>query len=293
MTTNKILVTGANGHFGRRVVELLLETGEREVVAATRSPDKIADLAARGAELRAANFDMPASLADAFRGVERILIVSTDALGIPGQRQRQHRAAVDAAARAGVRHIVYTSMPNPGPGSLIPFAPDHHETELAIMNTGVPFTILRMNWYMENLFMWLPHALDSGVWHTASGAGRVGYVAREDTARAAAAALVKPPSNGHLDISGPAALSAADLVTTATAVFGRPIERIDVTDDQLRAGLLAAGVPPPLAELVVAMDANTRAGNVDLVSDGVVRLTGSPPQTLRAFLDSQRAIVPG
>jgi len=286
---SKILVTGASGHLGRRVVELLIEAGERDVIAATRSPDKLADLGARGAEVRVADFDAPAGLADAFRGIERLVVVSTDALGVPGQRQRQHRAAVDAAVRAGVRHIVYTSMPNPEPGSLIPFAPDHHETELAIARTGIPFTILRMNWYMENVFTWLPQALASGVWHTASGQGRVGYVAREDTARAAAAAIAKPAANERLDITGSATLSAHELAATATAVLGRPIAVVEVTDDQLRAGLLGAGLPPPIVDLIVAMDANTRAGGVDIASDAVSRLTGTPPQTFHTFLDSQRA----
>lgn len=120
---SRLLVTGASGHLGRKVVELLLDAGAANVVAASRDPGKLADLVARGAKTAKADFDDPATLDAAFAGVDQVLIISTDALGTPGQRQRQHKAAVDAAVKAGVRRIVYTSMPNPEPGSLIPSRP--------------------------------------------------------------------------------------------------------------------------------------------------------------------------
>ncbi len=109
-----LLVTGASGQLGRRVVELLLEAGAGTVVAATRDPAKLADLAARGAVVRRADFDDEASLVEAFQGVDRLLLISTDALDRPGRRLAQHEAAVRAAVSAGVGHIVYTSLTNPG-----------------------------------------------------------------------------------------------------------------------------------------------------------------------------------
>ena len=161
------------------------------MIAASRDPAKLADLAAKGAETRRADFDDPASLDAAFKGVDRLLIVSTDALGVPGMRQRQHKAAVAAAARAQVGHVVYTSMPNPEPGSLIPFAPDHYGTEQALTKSGLPHTILRVSWYAENLLRSLPSILSTGKWYSSAGEGRVANVARDDVARAAAAALIK------------------------------------------------------------------------------------------------------
>ncbi|MEO5728244.1 MAG: NAD(P)H-binding protein, partial [Byssovorax sp.] len=142
-----LLVTGASGQLGRRVVELLLEAKAGTVVAATRDPAKLADLAARGVLVRKADFDDEGSLAEAFAGVDRLLLISTDSLVRPGHRLAQHQAAVRAAVSAGVGHIVYTSFTNPGVESPITVAPDHRLTEEAIAATKLGFTILRNNLY--------------------------------------------------------------------------------------------------------------------------------------------------
>lgn len=285
----RLLVTGASGHLGHAIAERLLESGQSHVVAASRSPEKLADLAERGVQTVAADFDRPETLDAAFAGIDGLLIVSTDALGVQGQRQRQHLNAVEAAVRAGVRHIVYTSMPNPEPGSLIPFAPDHYATEQAIEQSGLPFSILRVNWYAEAVHLWLPQALKSGKWFSSAGEGRVPYIARDDVARAAAAALSSGVAEGKLDLTGPAALTTTQIADIAGSVFGTTIAVVPVSDDDLTNGLLEAGLLGPLVELIVAMDANTRAGGVDVVSDAVERLTGTPPQSLRDFLVDHRA----
>ena len=282
------LVTGAGGHLGRLAVEHLLAARAGKVIAASRDPAKLADLAAKGAETRRADFDDPASLDAAFKGVDRLLIVSTDALGVPGLRQRQHKAAVAAAARAHVSHVVYTSMPNPEPGSLIPFAPDHYETEQALTKSGLPHTILRVSWYAENLLRSLPSILSTGKWYSSAGEGRVANVARDDVARAAAAALIKTPG-GVFDITGPELLTTRQIAAVVADVFGKKVEVVPVSDEQLLAGLLAAGVPKPFAELGVAFDANARAGKIDLVSDAVLKLTGAPPTPLRDVLAANKS----
>ncbi|WP_066519185.1 MULTISPECIES: SDR family oxidoreductase [Sphingobium] len=287
-TQRRLLVTGASGHLGHRIVERLLESGQTNVVAATRSPEKLADLAERGVLTVASDFDRPETLDAAFANVDGLLIVSTDALGVPGQRQRQHLNAVEAAVRAGVRHIVYTSMPNPEPGSLIPFAPDHHATEQAIEQSGIPFTILRVNWYAEAVHLWLPQALKTGTWFSSAGEGCVPYIAREDVARAAAAALSRGVAEGRLNVTGPAALTTAQIADIVNTVFDASIAVVSVSDEELERGLLDVGLPGPLVELLVAMDANTRAGGVDVVSDAVERLTGTPARGLREFLAEQR-----
>jgi NAD(P)H dehydrogenase (quinone) len=283
MSTPTFLVTGAGGHLGRRVVELLLEAKAGKVIAATRDPAKLADLAAKGAELRRADFDDPASLDAAFKGVERLLIISTDSVVEPGKRLRQQKAAVAAAARARVRHVIYTSMPNPEPGSLIPFAPDHYETEQALAKSGLPHTILRVSWYAENLLRSLPSILSSGKWRSAAGEGRVANIARDDVARSAAAALIKAPG-GRFDLTGPELLTTRQIAAIIADVFGKKVEVVPVSDEQLLAGMIAAGVPKVFAELGAAFDANTRAGKIDLVSDAVAKLTGKPPVPLRDVL---------
>lgn len=184
---SRLLVTGAAGKLGTGVLEELAARGAKHVTAGSRDATRIRGPAE--ARLRV-DFDDAASLAAAFRGIERALIISTDALDEPGKRGRQHLAAIKAAAAAGVSHIVYSSMTNPGPESRIPFAPDHRQSEEALAATGVAHTILRNNWYFDNLLFSLPHVLASGRWYTSAADGRVGYVARADCAAAAAEVLL-------------------------------------------------------------------------------------------------------
>lgn len=285
----RLFVTGASGHLGRRVVELLLDAGA-DVIAGTRDPGKLADLAARGVDVRKADFDDTASLALAFAGADRILIISVlDTPDDPPHRLHQHLAAVEAASKAGVGHIVYTSMQKPEPSSPIPFAPDHHGTEQAIEKTGIPFTILRPSWYTDSVFMWLPQVLATGKWFSAAGDGKVAYVWRDDLARAAAAALQHAGTDGQrLDISGPEALSTDAIVAAVNQVFNVTVEVEPVTDGQLRDGMIAAGLPSPLIDLLVAIDVNTRQGGVETVSDAVERLTGEKPRSLHTFLIENR-----
>jgi NAD(P)H dehydrogenase (quinone) len=289
---SRLLITGAGGKLGGRVAELLLAAGATQLVAGSREPAKLAALAARGAHAARVDFDDAASLDTVFRGIARLLIISTDALMVPGQRLRQHHAAVAAAVRAGVGHIVYTSMPNPEPGSPIPFAPDHYQTEQAIEKSGIPYTILRNGWYAENLLGGLPAALASGQWFSAAGEGRVAHVTRADTARVAAAALAAAGStSARHDVTGPEAYTTAQIAALASEVTGKPLRVVPVSDEQLGAGIAQAGLPPPLVALLVAFDVNTRAGRADIVSDAVQRFTGKAPQTLREFLVAQRAVL--
>ena len=202
--SGSILVTGASGQLGKRVVELLLErSGATRIIAATRKPEGLAALKTRGVEVRAADFDDEASLGSAFRGVERALLISTDSLGEPGKRQRQHAAAVKALAAAGVQHVAYTSIINPV-GSLITISVDHATTEVELEKSGLHHTVLRNNVYSDMTLGSLQRALASGKLVNASGAGKVGYVTREDCARIAAAVVSEPPAgNQKLDVTGP------------------------------------------------------------------------------------------
>ncbi len=288
---SKLVVTGASGHLGRRVVEILAEKGANDLIATTRTPDKLAGLS--GVEVRQATFDDPASLDAAFAGADRVLVISTDRIDVPGVRIQQHKAAVDAAKRAGVKRVLYTSMLNPD-RSFIPFAPDHLETERTIEQSGLEFTILRVSWYAEGLLGTLPAPLATGKWYSAAGEGRISYVAREDVARAAAAALASSGgANERLDITGPELLTVPEIAKIASEVTGKPIEVVPVSDEELEKGLVAAGLPPFVIPLVVGTDRNIRAGHFDVESDAVQRLTGKAPQTVREFLTANRAALQG
>jgi NAD(P)H dehydrogenase (quinone) len=288
----KLLVTGANGKLGRRVVEHLIAAKVPNVIAASRDPSKLADL--MGVETRRVDFDDAASLDAAFKGVDRVLLISTHRIDVPELRLKQHRAAVDAAKRAGVKHLLYTSMLNPD-RSLIPFAPDHLGTERAIEKSGIDYTILRVSWYAENLLGSVPGSLASGKWFTATGKGKVSYVPRDDVARAAARALVTARAGARekLDITGPAQQTIAEIVAIASKLFGKSIEVVPVSDEDLGKGLSAAGIPAAYVPLIVSTDANIRAGNFEVPTGAVKRLTGTDAQSVEAFLGANRAAVTG
>ena len=283
-----LLVTGAAGKLGRHVVNLLLAQGGHTVIAASRDPSKLSDLAAKGAQTRRADFDDPASLEAAFKGVDRVLIISTDALGIPGKRLEQHTNAVNAAKTAGVKEVVYTSMPSPEKSAVL-FAPDHLGTENAIKASGMGYTLLRNAWYAENLLHSLPAAFASGTWYTASGDGVTPYIAHDDCARAAAAALAKPSSNETLNITGPDLLTPDQVAAIASEVVGKPLKLVKVTDEQLADGLKHAGLPDFLIPTFVSFDTATRKGDFNLKSDDVEKLIDRKPQTIRAFFEANKA----
>ena len=283
---SNLLVTGANGKLGRHVVSLLLESGQDHIIAASRDTAKLADLAAKSAELRTVDFDDASSLAAAFTGVNRVLIISTDALGA-GQRLKQHQAAVKAAAAAGAE-IIYTSMPKPE-GSAVIFAGDHLGTEQAVIASGQPYTILRDAWYQENLLMSLPGAFASGTLYTSAGEGRLSHVSHADVARSAAAALSKPSTNEILTLTGPELLTTKQIAALASEVTGKPLAVVDLSDEQLAGGMKAAGVPEAIIPMLVSFDTNTREGGFDILTHDVEALTGHKPGPLRAFFEANKA----
>lgn len=288
----KLLVTGAAGQLGRATILHLLQTSNvaaADIVAASRDPSKLAEFAEKGIETRKADFTDEEGLAEAFSGIDRVLIISTDDLVTPGGRLKQHQAAVAAAARAGVGHILYTSMPNPNK-SLVSFAPDHLGTEEAVKATGIPYTILRNAWYDDNYLLSMPHNLQTGQWYTASGEGRVANISRDDCARAAAAALANPPAgNKTFTLTGPQSLNASEIARLVSDATGKPLQVIPVTDEQLAGGMTAAGLPEFLVKMLVSADANIRAGNFDLVTEDYLILTGHAPQTLAAYFNENRS----
>ncbi|WP_026617688.1 SDR family oxidoreductase [Ensifer aridi] len=294
--SEKLLVTGAAGQLGRLVLDQLLASGKTrpaDIIATSRDTAKLADYAAKGVETRAADFDDPASLEKAFVGADRILIISTDVLDQPGKRLKQHLAAVDAAKKAGAKHILYTSMPNPE-SSVIPFASDHLGTENAIKATGIPYTILRNAWYMENLFLSLPHALQSAQWFSSAGNGRISHIARSDIAAATAAALESGSTESRTyTLTGPAALTTNEIASLAARATGKKLDVVHISDEALAGGLKAAGLPDFFVPILVSFDANTRAGHFDVVTDDAAALTGKSPIELVAFLKANKSALAG
>lgn len=291
-----LLVSGASGQLGRAVLDWLLDEAgvpAARLVATTRSPQSLADLAARGVQVRAADFDRPETLDAAFAGATRLLLVSTDALLEPGQRLRQQRNAVDAAVRAGVQHVVYTSMPAPEPGSPLLFAPDHHGTEQALAASALPgWTVLRNAWYFENLFLTLGHVLESGHWYSAAGDGRIAHIARADLAEAAARVLAGDGrARQVLTLTGSEAFTTRQIAALVAQVAGKPIEVVDVPVAALEEGMRQAGLPGPLPAVFASFDSNTAAGGVAAITGDFQAITGRAPLPYREWLERNRAAI--
>jgi NAD(P)H dehydrogenase (quinone) len=292
-TSSPLLVTGAGGQLGRRVLELLSKQGAGPLIAVTRRPESLADLAALGVEVRGGDFDQESGLAAAFRGARRALLISTDALDRPGRRLAQHRAAVRALAGAGVEHVVYTSIVDPV-DSPIAVAPDHAGTEAALADSPLDFTVLRNNIYADLLLQSLPSAVASGRLVDARGEGRVAYISREDCARTAAAALASAQTGRHhLDVTGPEAVSSAELAAMVGELTRRPLTHLSVPLAALVDAMVEHGLPRPMAEVYASFDVGIARGQLAGVTDTVERLTGSKPQRLRDFLAGHRGALTG
>lgn len=280
-----LLVTGASGQLGRLAVEELLARGATKVVAGTRNPPKLSDLAAKGVEVRRVDFN-DTNLAAAFAGVDRVLLISTDAVGT---RIEQQTHAANAAKAAGVRHIVYTSAPSPRPNPGTGVSPDHYWTEVAIAATGLDYTFLRDHIYAEISLMGAGSAVASGqLFDATAGKGR-SYVTRADAARAAAGALLSAEGKSIHDVTGPAAITQAELAALFTELSGKPVTRIGLSADELRGGMIAAGLPTGLADIMVAFDRDAADGYHAVVTDTVERFSGRKPQALAEFLAENRA----
>jgi NAD(P)H dehydrogenase (quinone) len=284
-----LFVTGASGHLGRRVVELLLEKEAGKIVAGTRKPEKLADLAARGVTVRHADFEDPKGLEAAVAGADRVLIISTDAIDRPGRRLAQHNAAVAAAAAAGVKHAVYTSMPNPETSPVV-FAPDHLGTEQALAASGMSYTILRNCWYTDFLIPALAPAVASGTLSAATGQGGAPYVTREDCAQSAAAALASTDtSNRTWNITGPAVVTWTELAKLAAELTGRPVTYAPVDAAERTAQLIGMGTPEPIAKMLVSGQLAVAQGKMGTATTAVKELTGREPESVRAFLSAHKA----
>jgi NAD(P)H dehydrogenase (quinone) len=236
-----LLVTGASGHFGRRVLELLLTSGARSVIATTRYPDRLADFARRGVTVRHADFDKPESLATAFAGAHRMLLVSTNANDGTDRRPRQHTAAISAAEQAGVEHVVYTSTAR-ADRSHLPSAADHVATEKRLISGSLESTVLRQNLFTESLLEILPHAIATGTLTSLAGDGGAAYITRDDCARAAARALVSSSGRQTFELTGGEVIRRAVLARIVSNVTGKDVFYAALSPQELQKKHEAAGL---------------------------------------------------
>jgi NAD(P)H dehydrogenase (quinone) len=278
----KILVTGATGKLGSKVVESLLKTvPASNLVVSVRNPEKAQGLRKRGVEVRQGDFGRPETLDNAFKGIDRLLIISAD--GDNDTRIQQHANAVQAAERAGVKFIAYTSLANATESKNL-MAPPHVATEAAIIKTGIPYSFLRNNWYLENEIGSIQGALAGAPWVTSAGEGKVGWALQQDYADAAATVLV---GNGHentvYELSGPL-LTQEDLASALGNVLGKDIPVQHVSDEQYAEIMRGIGLPDFVIPIVVGIQESIRNGSLEVNTNDFEKVLGRPIPSLNEAL---------
>ncbi len=272
------LVTGAAGNFGALAVEALVDRGVApgDVVATARDTDRLSVFAARGVVTRRLDYDDPASAEAALAGVDRLLLVSSSAVG---QRVAQHRTVLEAAARQGVALVAYTSILRAASTSLA-LAAEHVATEQLLTELDLPHVLLRNGWYLENYTAQIPVQLEHGVLG-AAGTGRISAAARADYAEAAATALVADDSAGKvLELAGDEAFTLADYAATLSEHAGQQVAYVDLPQAGYAAALVSAGLPAGYAELLADSDRGIAVGDLHDDSHTLSRLLGRPTTPL-------------
>lgn len=285
-----IVVTGATGHLGRLTVDSLLERGvpAADIRAVGRSADRLAPLGALGVQTAVIDFEQPDTLDAAFAGADALLLVSGSEIG---KRIAQHGNAIEAAARAGVGRIVYTSAPRATDTDLV-LAPEHAETEKLLAASGLPVTVLRNNWYTENYTGQVDIAAATGELVGSAAGGRVASASRKDYAEAAAVVLTTDGHEGAVyELGGDTAWTFDDLAETIGDLIGRPVSYRSVTPEQHAEALRDAGLDEGTAAFVVALDGNIRDGALAEVTGTLSELIGRPTTPLATGLAQARETI--
>jgi NAD(P)H dehydrogenase (quinone) len=273
-----IVVTGATGKLGRHVIEVLLKkVPAGKIVAAVRSPKNAADLAALGVVVRAADYAKPDTLTSAFAGAEKVLLISSNALGA---REEQHKAVIRAAAEAKVKLLAYTSVLRAETSKLI-LAKEHLATEALIRESGLPFAFLRNGWYLENNTEALGPALEHGVILGASADGRFSSAARADYAGAAAEVLTAAGhENKVYELAGETSFSKAELAATVSRLSGKTVIYKNLSESEYAGALAGFGLPAELTEMLADSDEQASKGELESDSQDLRTLIGRPTMTL-------------
>ncbi|MDI1362354.1 SDR family oxidoreductase [Methylotenera sp.] len=271
-----IVVTGASGQLGKLVIQFLLEKiPASEIIAAVRNPEKSKELAELGVQVRQADYNDPASLNQAFKGAEKILLISSNEIG---QRTAQHSAVIAAAKQAEVKVIAYTSVLKADTSPLA-LAGEHLETEQALKASGVPFVILRNGWYTENYTASIPAALAHNAFLGSAGDGKIASAARKDYAAAAATVLLNPVISGSIyELAGDDTYTLAEFVNEIAKQSGKAVSYVNLSQDEFAAALEGAGLPKPFAALIADSDVGVSKGALFDDSHQLSKLIGYSTQ---------------
>jgi NAD(P)H dehydrogenase (quinone) len=275
-----IVVTGATGQLGRLVIAALLRKMPAvDIVAAVRNRRKAGDIAARGVHVRLADYNQPQAWDEVLKGADKVLLISSSEVG---QRARQHRSVIDAARRAGVKLLAYTSVLR-ADTSPLGLAAEHKETEALIHASGIPYSLLRNGWYTENYTVGIPGVLARGAVYGCAGNGRIASAARIDYAEAAAEVLTAENQAGMVyELAGDTAYTLSELAAEISRQSGRNIGYVDLAEAEYRNVLVKAGLPDAIAALLADSDMGVSKGALFDDSRQLSRLINRPTTSLAA-----------
>ena len=273
-----ILVTGATGQLGHLVIaSLLKKVPASSIVAAVRNVEKAKDIAVLGVQVRFADYNQPTGWDDALKGVDKVLMISSSEIG---QRAKQHRTVIDAAKRAGVKLLAYTSILR-ADTSPLGLAAEHNETEAALRASGVPFVLLRHGWYTENYTAGIPGALAHGAVYGCAGQGRIASATRADYAEADVAVLTADNQAGKIyELAGDTSYTLAELAAEISRQSGKNIGYVDLPEAEYKNVLVKAGLPEVVAILLSDSDTGASKGGLFDDSHHLSKLIGRPTTPL-------------
>jgi NAD(P)H dehydrogenase (quinone) len=275
-----IVVTGATGQLGRLVIAALLKKmPASDIVAAVRNRSNARDIAAWGLHVRLADYNRPPDWNEALKGADKVLLISSSEVG---QRVRQHRSVIDAARRAGVKLLAYTSVLR-ADTSPLGLAAEHKETEALIYASGVPYTLLRNGWYTENYTVSIPGVLTRGAVYGCAGNGRIASAARADYAEAAAEVLTAENQAGRAyELAGDTAYTLDEFAAEISRQSGVNIGYVNLAEAEYRNVLRKAGLPDAVAALLADSETGVSKGALFDDSRQLSRLIKRPTTSLAA-----------
>jgi NAD(P)H dehydrogenase (quinone) len=268
-------VTGATGQLGRLVIEKLKEKVSSEnIVALVRSTQKAVDM---GVEAREFDYSKPDNLANALKGIDNLLLISSNEIG---QRATQHKSVIEAAKKAGVKWIVYTSILH-ADTSTLSLAGEHLETEASLKNSGIQYTLLRNGWYTENYTGSVQGAIAGGGFPGSAGYGRISSAARADFAEAAAVVLTSRDQQGKIyELAGDEAYNLTDLAAEISKQTGKDIPYKNLPESEYAGILKSFGVPDGFAQAIAGWDVSASKGDLFDNSHQLSKLIGRPTTPL-------------
>ncbi len=280
----KVAVTGSTGQLGNLVIEKLLErTSAENIIAVARNTEKAKGLTEKGVEVRHGDYDNAASLEKAFNGVDRVLLISSSEVG---KRASQHKNVIDAAKKAGVSQIVYTSITK-ADTSTNPLAPEHKETESYIKSSGLAYTIVRNNWYTENYVSYIDGAKTFGQVAAAAKNGKVASASREDYAEGAAAVLLGEGHAGKTyEFGGDHAFDYKELASTIGDIIGKEVPYVEVSEKDVTEMLKSSGMDEGTAGFYAMLDTSISEGTLEYSNGNLTKIIGRPTTTLKAVLSA-------